>query len=160
MPVLNKSTCSCQGFFCPFFVDKSDFSWLCECVWVAFTPEYTAWGRTHTFPSWASLMLGPVDVVRRRLFPPNVLRPLIRLARPVAPWAAPPGAAAPTVPVAAGTTVRPSSSVTKKVDHMSCKTENNQDGWVGFNLAAKLAMPSTGSTKMEKIEEILFSVCP
>lgn len=77
--------------------------------------------HTHcpvTFPSWASLMACPADVVRRRLFPPNVLRPLIRLVRPTGPWGAPPGAGPATVPGAWGPTVRPSSSVTKKVDHI------------------------------------------
>lgn len=63
-------------------------------------------------------MVFPVDVCLRRLFPPNVARPLIRLASPPAPWEGPPGPPAAIVPVAAGLTMWPSSSVTKKVDHM------------------------------------------
>lgn len=82
--------------------------------------ENTHWHDINpvTFPSWASLMAFPVDVVLRRLFPPNVLRPDIRLVRPTGPWAGPPGGGPPTDAAAAGPTVRPSSSVTKKVDHM------------------------------------------
>lgn len=84
-----------------------------------------------TFPSWASLMACPVDVVLRRLFPPNVLRPLIRLARPPAPWAGPPGTGPPATPGVPGPTVRPSSSVTKNVDHILRKYKTTKEAEQG-----------------------------
>lgn len=99
------------GVFCTVFIVKSLLT-VCHCR----IEDSDSLGLT--FPSWASLIVCPVDVVRRRLFPPNVLRPLIRLARPPAPWAAPPGDPAAIAPGAAALTMWPSSSVTKKVDHM------------------------------------------
>lgn len=105
--------------------------------------ENTHWHDINpvTFPSWASLMAFPVDVVLRRLFPPNVLRPDIRLVRPTGPWAGPPGGGPPTDAAAAGPTVRPSSSVTKKVDHMLW--------WDGKQLRQKLEVELVSSFSLD-----------
>lgn len=110
--------------------------------------------KTPTFPSWASLIVFPVDVVLRRLLPPNVLRPLIRLASPPAPWAGPPAGPAAIAPVAAGLTMWPSSSVTKKVDHMLPEEQKKRTQTTQTGSISTAELPLIGPFSRRQVDAI------